>query len=87
LSGGYTWTGVELEEPECSPTDAPPIISNMGEELNTQEVTLALSSLKQVFTTDVFRGLFSFTTWWCTFTWFTSSSLGMIYQSYFGRSG
>ncbi|KAF4532452.1 hypothetical protein B566_EDAN003027 [Ephemera danica] len=84
--GGYTWTGVELEEPECSMSDAPPVVAAIaGEDLSPQEVTLALSSLKQVFTTDVFRGVLGFSSWWCLFTWFSSASLGALYQSYFGR--
>lgn len=39
----------------------------------------------QVFTTDVYRGLFGFATWWTCFVWFAASSLGMIYQSYFTK--
>ncbi|XP_065334030.1 transmembrane protein 161B [Cloeon dipterum] len=41
--------------------------------------------LSMIFTTDVFRGLFGFATWWCIFTWFSSVCLGVAYQSYFGR--
>lgn len=37
----------------------------------------------QIFTTDVYRGLFGFATWWSCFVWFATSSLGMVYQSYF----
>ena len=44
---------------------------------------LSLQNLKSVFTQDVFRGLFGFATWWSCFMWFTSTSLGMVYQSYF----
>lgn len=39
----------------------------------------------QVFTTDVYRGLFGFATWWTCFVWFAATSLGMIYQSYFTK--
>jgi len=44
-----------------------------------------MSCLLQVFTTDVFRGLFGFATWWCCFALFSTSSLGMVYQSYFSH--
>nr|CAD7587006.1 unnamed protein product [Timema genevievae] len=39
----------------------------------------------QIFTADVMRGVFGFATWWSCFAWFASSSLGMVYQSYFGH--
>jgi Predicted transmembrane protein 161AB len=42
--------------------------------------------LSLIFTTDVFRGIFGFATWWCIFTWFSSLCLGVAYLSYFGRS-
>lgn len=37
----------------------------------------------QVFTTEVFRGLLGFSTWWCCFVWFSSAAIGVGYQSYF----
>lgn len=47
--------------------------------------TLQLSwhNVKNIFTTDVYRGIFGFATWWSCFLWFAASSLGMVYQSYF----
>lgn len=42
-------------------------------------------SCVQVFTTEVYRGLFGFATWWSCFVWFAASSLGMVYQSYFSK--
>lgn len=45
--------------------------------------SLALASLKQVFTPMYFRGLFSFLCWWICTTWFCTSAFGMIYYSYF----
>ncbi|KAL3276899.1 hypothetical protein HHI36_012269 [Cryptolaemus montrouzieri] len=47
------------------------------------EVHLAIESLKSVFTADVFRGLFGFSTWWCCFLYFATTSVGLVYQSYF----
>ncbi|XP_073983250.1 transmembrane protein 161-like emei [Rhodnius prolixus] len=93
--GEYQWTGIlnfkESLEEECPisgkrPTTATPL----GEEdtvLRTaQEFTLAFASLKQVMTKEVARGVFGFATWWSCFAWFASSSLGLIYQSYFSHS-
>lgn len=51
--------------------------------LNTAK--LSLDGLKAIFTTDVYRGLFGFATWWSCFVWFAASSLGMVYQSYFTK--
>lgn len=93
--GGYTWEGLFRDSPieEC-PADQPPkilpSIFNENEEKTVvqtaQEFHLALDSLKQVFTTDVFRGLLGFATWWSCFTWFATTSMGMVYQSYFATT-
>ena len=47
------------------------------------QFSLALSSLKQVFTSTFFRGLFSFICWWICCTSFTTSAFGLLYYSYF----
>lgn len=51
-----------------------------------EQFSLAWSSLKHVFTTEVFRGLLGFSTWWCCFVWFASAAIGIGYQSYFAES-
>ena len=51
-----------------------------------ESFTNSLQSLKSVFTRDVYRGLLGFATWWTCFTWFASTSLGALYQSYFNKS-
>ncbi|XP_049797684.1 transmembrane protein 161B [Schistocerca nitens] len=93
--GGYTWTGQvapatgfsPLDNPKpSSPLQGPSVSGTEGTESirqSAQEFALALNSLKQVFTTEVFRGLLGFMTWWTCFSWFSTSSLGMLYQSYF----
>jgi len=48
-----------------------------------EQFSLAWSSLKDVFTVEVFRGLLGFSTWWCCFVWFSSAAIGIGYQSYF----
>jgi len=47
------------------------------------QFSLAWISVKNVFTTEVFRGLLGFSTWWCCFVWFSSAAIGVGYQSYF----
>ncbi|KDR24097.1 transmembrane protein 161B [Zootermopsis nevadensis] len=91
--GNYSWSGLFVSPvaEECfeSPSQFMPLPSLSGEQSiqqSAKQFTLALDSLKQVFTTDVFRGLFGFATWWCCFAWFATSSLGMVYQSYFSHS-
>ncbi|XP_046740679.1 transmembrane protein 161B isoform X1 [Diprion similis] len=93
--GGFTWEGLLRDVPieECPADQAPKIVSPIFDDNDektvvqtAQEFHLALDSLKQVFTTDVFRGLLGFGTWWCCFTWFASTSMGMVYQSYFGST-
>uniref|UniRef100_A0A1B6JMN0 Transmembrane protein 161B n=1 Tax=Homalodisca liturata TaxID=320908 RepID=A0A1B6JMN0_9HEMI len=91
--GEYSWSSLwrETEEPECPATGPAPLPSTLlGEEesvlRSAQQFTLALDSLKQVFTQEVYRGLLGFATWWTCFTIFTSTSLGMLYQTYFSNS-
>ncbi|XP_054280443.1 transmembrane protein 161B [Macrosteles quadrilineatus] len=90
--GEYSWEALwtEVDQPECpavSPTLGPvPSPDDHTVLQSAKQFTLALDSLKQVFTQEVFRGLLGFTTWWTCFTIFTSTSLGMLYQTYFANS-
>ncbi|XP_076301078.1 transmembrane protein 161-like emei [Lasioglossum baleicum] len=90
--GGYTWEGI-FREPaleEC-PADEPPrsILRGTNDDpersvvQTAQDFQLALSSLKQIFTTEVYGGLFGLATWWSCFTLFATTAMGMFYQSYF----
>lgn len=49
----------------------------------TKILTIGMEELKKVFTTEFYRGVFGFTTWWCIFSWFVSGTFGVAYQSYF----
>ena len=93
--GGYTWTGALLEPADECPLTPPPTIA-ITDSLKTQydqeessiresahQFTMAFESLKQVFTAEVYRGLFGLTTWWTCFAWFTTTAGGFVYQSYF----
>ncbi|CAH1401879.1 unnamed protein product [Nezara viridula] len=80
--GEFSWIG--KPDTECmAPDHTEPL--NMGDSVlaSAQEFSLALNSLKQVMTKDVARGLFGFATWWTCFAMFASSSIGLLYQTYF----
>lgn len=96
--GGYEWTAAFrahnatdecsalLTEPEVAQLIATETASEHLEEgILDAAKTLQLSwqNVKNIFTTDVYRGIFGFATWWSCFLWFAASSLGMVYQSYF----
>uniref|UniRef100_A0A1I8PRS8 Transmembrane protein 161B n=1 Tax=Stomoxys calcitrans TaxID=35570 RepID=A0A1I8PRS8_STOCA len=53
---------------------------------SAQNLHSSLMSLKNVFTTEVYKGFLGFAAWWSYFTLFASSSLGIIYQSYFNKT-
>lgn len=92
--GGFSWSvrsAVETIGEECSADlDAfPEAHLDVDSESEAsiiqvaQSFTLSLQNLKSVFTEEVYRGLLGFATWWTCFVWFASSSLGMLYQTYF----
>ncbi|XP_014246536.1 transmembrane protein 161B [Cimex lectularius] len=92
--GEYQWSSIfdqtNTSDQECPVDGAPRVGMPLAEEdsvlRSAQEITLAIDSLKQVLTRDVARGVFGFATWWLCFAWFASSSLGLLYQSYFTHS-
>ncbi|EGV92742.1 Transmembrane protein 161B [Cricetulus griseus] len=46
------------------------------------QITVALSSLKTIFTPLLFRGLLSFLTWWIAACLFSTSLFGLFYHQY-----
>lgn len=85
ILGGLSWSGTTL------PLESPALFDSYptgGDDSTTimqsaKQFTLALDSLKQVFTMEVSRGVLGFALWWSTFAWFSSSFLGILYQTYF----
>lgn len=61
-----------------------------GDDFNILESANAIHaqwiSLKNVFNADVYKGFLGFASWWSYFTLFTSSALGIVYQSYFSKT-
>ncbi|XP_030767370.1 transmembrane protein 161B isoform X2 [Sitophilus oryzae] len=52
----------------------------------TEDLYLTLDSLKLIFNAGVYKGIFGFATWWTCFSYFATTSVGLIYQSYFSRN-
>lgn len=46
------------------------------------QITMALGSLKNIFTPLLFRGLLSFLTWWVAACLFSTSLFGLFYHQY-----
>ncbi|XP_074094313.1 transmembrane protein 161-like emei [Cotesia typhae] len=87
--GSYSWNGFGSALDECSVDESHPVTSSDNVDNTEKTITqtaeefhLALGSLKQIFTTEVFRGLFGLATWWTCFTIFATNALGMFCQSY-----
>ncbi|KAH8296695.1 hypothetical protein KR054_009916, partial [Drosophila jambulina] len=99
--GGFSWAGIFREsvvlQHECAAVDEN-AVANSGEALTTggqedfniiesaQSLQASFSSLKNVFSTEVYKGFLGFATWWSYFTLFATSSLGIVYQSYFNKT-
>ncbi|KAK4299596.1 hypothetical protein Pmani_028137 [Petrolisthes manimaculis] len=92
--GGLSWSallGMTREPGECgltppSPQTTIPAIQDADSITEaTKILALGMDELKKVFTTEFYRGLLGFTTWWCVFSWFLSGTFGVAYQSYFTK--
>lgn len=65
--------GSAVTEPETSP--AP-------DSEAAEQFKLTLSNLRNVFSPVLFRGVFTFLTWWTCAAWFATSVFGVAYQNY-----
>ncbi|XP_054162703.1 transmembrane protein 161B-like [Oppia nitens] len=73
--GNYSWSSYLL-----------PIIQMDEIPVNLDETTgpqLTLALLRNVFNPIVLRGLMGFMVWWLCSVWFVTSSIGLLYHSYF----
>lgn len=48
----------------------------------SQQFSLTLAGLRNVFTPALFKGVLSFMTWWLYAVSFTTSVVGLVYHSY-----
>ncbi|XP_068143129.1 LOW QUALITY PROTEIN: transmembrane protein 161B [Drosophila tropicalis] len=98
--GGFSWAGIFKEsvvlQHECAAGDndlttAADNADNRADREfdileSAQSLQASFTSLKNVFSTEVYKGFLGFATWWCYFTLFATSSLGIVYQSYFNKT-
>nr|CAG4634721.1 EOG090X04CK [Alona affinis] len=92
--GGYGWFGHHSFNPEeCSPQ--PERLLTLSNLLPSEENSFgsarehwltAISSFRQIFSYEVFRGVFGFGNWWMQFLSFATIGCGLAYQSYFDEA-
>ncbi|KAJ6669780.1 hypothetical protein lerEdw1_000329 [Lerista edwardsae] len=88
--GNYSW-GIYPE----STSDSPVENNSLGNSVNSEsssndgkmkvsaiQLSMALASLKNIFTPLLFRGLLSFLTWWIAACLFSTSLFGLFYHQY-----
>ncbi|XP_027302053.1 transmembrane protein 161B isoform X2 [Anas acuta] len=87
--GNYSWgiypelnsdTPVENNLPNSVYSESPPTDGKM--KVTVVQITMALGSLKNIFTPLLFRGLLSFLTWWVAACLFSTSLFGLFYHQY-----
>jgi len=88
--GGYSWFGQHnFSSEECTPKEKIVTLSNLlPSETNSfssarEHWLIAISSFRQIFSFEVFRGVFGFANWWSQFLCFGTIGLGLAYQAYF----
>nr|CAG4643134.1 EOG090X04CK [Ilyocryptus agilis] len=92
--GGYGWFGQHnFDMQECSPQQERVVtLSNLlpsGENSFStvrEHWLVAVSSFRQIFSYEVFRGIFGFANWWMQFLSFLTLGCGLAYQSYFDEA-
>nr|CAG4651740.1 EOG090X04CK [Triops cancriformis] len=82
--GGFTWLKAPSGVSGDGTSPQPVTLANMGVGETLTEARgqweLALMAFKQVFSTEVFRGVCGFFTWWSFFLCFSTSAFGVAYQ-------
>jgi len=78
--GDYSWSSYVGNNPNQSSVS---YADTVGQQSGPQ-MTIAL--LKDVFNPVVLRGLMGFMVWWLCSVWFTTSTVGFIYHSYFSSN-
>uniref|UniRef100_A0A8C3ARJ2 Transmembrane protein 161B n=1 Tax=Cyclopterus lumpus TaxID=8103 RepID=A0A8C3ARJ2_CYCLU len=73
--GGHSWW-VYPEE------DLPSAVVETGARASVAQLSVALGGLRTVFSPLLFRGLFSFFTWWIAACLFSTSLFGLFYHQY-----
>ncbi|KAH0628077.1 hypothetical protein JD844_008778 [Phrynosoma platyrhinos] len=88
--GNYSW-GIYPESVSDSSVENNPLSSSINSESSSEDgkmkvtviqLTMAVASLKNIFTPLLFRGLLSFLTWWIAVCLFSTSLFGLFYHQY-----
>ncbi|XP_045022468.1 transmembrane protein 161B isoform X4 [Bubalus bubalis] len=88
--GNHSW-GIYPESVSALPVDNSLPSNSVSSEVpsadgkvkvTVTQITVALSSLKNIFTPLLFRGLLSFLTWWIAACLFSTSLFGLFYHQY-----
>ncbi|XP_025923047.1 transmembrane protein 161B isoform X5 [Apteryx rowi] len=86
--GNYSWV---IYPESDTPVENSPLPSSVYSEspsadgkmkVTVVQITMALGSLKNIFTPLLFRGLLSFLTWWIAACLFSTSLFGLFYHQY-----
>lgn len=89
-NGNHSW-GIYPESVSALPVDNSLPSNSVSSEVpsadgkvkvTVTQITVALSSLKNIFTPLLFRGLLSFLTWWIAACLFSTSLFGLFYHQY-----
>ncbi|NXM57062.1 T161B protein, partial [Illadopsis cleaveri] len=78
--GRRNWINNSLFLPNSVYSESPPADGKM--KVTVVQITMALGSLKNIFTPLLFRGLLSFLTWWIAACLFSTSLFGLFYHQY-----
>ncbi|XP_051785590.1 transmembrane protein 161B [Erpetoichthys calabaricus] len=83
--GNYSW-GVYTESEQTNSDQvldpSEPLPAPDATKVSLAQITLALGGLGNVFSPLLFRGLFSFLTWWIAACLFSTSLFGLFYHQY-----
>ncbi|XP_045494315.1 transmembrane protein 161B [Colias croceus] len=85
--GAYSWMGLAGGPTADGSTAGGPIADGPTPDGPPAEhFQLAWENLKTILTTTVYRGVLGFGCWWTLFSFFLTTSLGALYQTYFRTS-
>ena len=59
-----------------------PSTSDFISDTPAEDLAIAFSGLKNIFTASYFRGLLSYLCWWISCSWFVTTTFGLLYYSY-----
>ncbi|XP_072033950.1 transmembrane protein 161B-like isoform X2 [Amphiura filiformis] len=79
LYGNSTSSASAAVEPDVSPATPP---TSAPDSEAAEQFKLTLTNLRNVFSPVLFRGVFTFLTWWTCTAWFATSVFGVAYYNY-----